>query len=679
MDRRNVLVIGTSAAETLRLQKAVLRAGRLDDSLCLTWEQFAASSPDWQFWDLVCVQYQEGAGRFLALMAPVLRSAKPPVLIVIDHFTPILVNHLFRLGAARVLWSQTLEKDLITCLPDLFKAGGPQTNEATFYELVEVQADYSEDRAHKQQAESERNIETSDQPALASVKAALKAEKTQRRVTEKNFHQLQEILWEIPAFIVICDVEGRFNYLNRVGRSWFGLGDQDGVEHLDVFKVYPPELHERLITEIYPQLLETGVWRGEMRMLLPDRRKIPVLQTILLHQGEEESDSAYIAAICHDISDYKAVVLELQQSRERYRALSEAARDLIFRMGLDGRVEYANHFACETLGIDLDQVEGLAASMFFPHDLAATLLQMVEDVREINSAVYSEGPVILGGEQHWLGTWLMPITDDEDQLISLLGISRDITEQKRADEALKQALENQKLLNEMRTNFFLMTSHQFRTPLNTIMLSTEMLRKSDKSWDDQQRSEQLDHIRAASVRLQKMLDDILMIGRVDSGSYKPNPTSFDLVTYCQRIMQLMATNDQGAHTMVYEPAMDQLTVFTDPDLVERAVDNLLSNALKYSGAGTTVRMKLFQEGEFCYLEVQDEGIGIPEKDIKYLFQPFRRASNVTGLPGTGIGLAIVQKSIALINGDIFVKSVEGQGTNFVVRFPIRFELLGEKI
>lgn len=791
MDGLKVLVIGASAAESLRLEDAFQRTGYLGDSLCLRWDQVAAHSPDWLSWDLVCAcRPLEPENAVLPLLSPILRTGLPPVFFIVNIFNPSQVTHLWNIGATRVLTFDSLADSLNPCLsavfgpdslirdpqirqepaladlqvmdwfsstqagmgilrlPDgvcvdcnepfaqllgyrqaevigkpVYELGSPQEihellaakngsarasknsrqverkihlrDGETSYLLAQFSAmeqnhekcvlavvlDITEqviirERLRKQNKELEKSVEIHAK-ALLAANQELDAEMTRRRKVEEVSSKLEEIVWEIPEFVAICDLNGRVQYMNRIGRDWFGLGEQDSVDHMQVIGMFPPELHEKVVADIYPELVSKGVWCGEISLLLPQQHLKPVYQVLILRQSEDSS-SSFIAGISHDISEFKEIVNELQQSRERYRALSEAAHDLIFRVSTSGVMEYANRFACEALKISPNIVEGMRLENFFPEELSNTVYQMIGEVQKINSAIYSEGPFYIGDDKRWLGTWMVPIHDSAERLVSILGIARDITEQKRADEALKLALDNQKQLNEIRINFFSMTSHQFRTPLSTIMLATSLLMKYSHRWEEKKRAEQLERIQASAQRLQKMLDDILMIGKVESGRYIPSARDFDLVQLCGDIIKEMSSNDQDEHTIQYLPEIDHLSIFTDEKLIERVVDNLLSNALKYSPNGTHIRLELRQEDGHIYLEVEDEGIGIPEKDIKQLFQPFRRASNVTDLPGTGIGLAIVRKSIELIHGDVYVKSKEGEGTTFVVRFPVRFEATVER-
>ncbi len=152
-----------------------------------------------------------------------------------------------------------------------------------------------------------------------------------------------------------------------------------------------------------------------------------------------------------------------------------------------------------------------------------------------------------------------------------------------------------------------------------------------------------------------------------------------LRSFCSQAIHEISTNDRNEHELVFDHPQETIPVYLDPEVMHRVMDNLLSNAIKYSPKGTQIRVMVKTEDHHVLVEVSDQGIGIPERDIKYLFQPFQRGSNAGDFPGTGIGLTIIQKSVELMNGSVSLKSKEGQGTTFLVRFPVRFESASDRV
>lgn len=507
--------------------------------------------------------------------------------------------------------------------------------------------------------------------ALEAANRELAAEISRRKVLEDFSNQLNQIIWETTDVVTIYAPDGRLQFLNKAGRMLLDIGEDAQLSGPDLFSIYSEDTRAWFRETVLPLVTKEGIWHGEATYQLSDGRTIPISQ-VFLCKKDDKGSVQYFASIARDVSEFKYVEKELRHSRERYRTLAEAAHDFIFMVSRDGLMEYANGYACQALGFEPPQVDGMPASRFF-QNFAVNHLQIFSEVHEIDRPVYTEGPFTLDGHEFWMGTWFVPVHNETGGMISVLGISRDITEQKKTDEALQRALQNERKLNEMRANFFSMTSHQFRTPLSTILLSAELLQKYGQRWDEQKRSEHLGRIEDAAKRLNTMLEDILIIGRAESGRYMCTPRNFDLIAVCEQVIHEMSTNDQNGHSLIFQHEMATLPVFQDIEVLHRVVDNLLSNAIKYSPKNTSVIVNVSIENNHVLLEVSDEGIGIPERDMQYLFQPFQRGSNAAEYPGTGIGLTIIQKSVEIMNGSISLKSKEGQGTTFMVRFPVRFD------
>lgn len=362
---------------------------------------------------------------------------------------------------------------------------------------------------------------------------------------------------------------------------------------------------------------------------------------------------------------------EPSSPRDRYRDISENARDIIFLISRFGVMEYANPAACRAVGVDPCLVEGIPVGQFFPRAFAATQMSMFYEMHEMARPIYTESVLAVpGSDDPWLGTWLVPILNENGQLISALGIARDITEAHQRRTALEESLDAERSQADARSSFFSMTAHQFRTPLSSILLSTEVLRKYGQQLDTQKRLEHLERIEEAAKRLNSMLEDILVISRIESGRYMVYPKDFDLITFVRETLNEMRLNDRRAHELEYSHDRAEIPVHLDPEVLHRLLDNLLSNALKYSPPGTKVSVNVVLEDQTVLLEVSDQGIGIPETDMPVLFQPYRRGSNAGSIPGTGIGLTIIQKSVELLRGKLSLQSNVGQGTTFQVRFPV---------
>lgn len=225
-------------------------------------------------------------------------------------------------------------------------------------------------------------------------------------------------------------------------------------------------------------------------------------------------------------------------------------------------------------------------------------------------------------------------------------------------------------VGRLKSTFVSMVSHEFRTPLGVITASAGSLKRYFSRLSEEQRAELLGDIMSSSSRMRDLIEEVLLLGKVESGKMKCQPLPMDIAALCRRTIAEVTTAAAGTACSV-EFAFDALNGETrlDETLSAIILANLLNNAVKYSSAGAPVHLSLRREGKDAVMEVRDKGIGIPMADQKELFKSFHRGSNVGNVPGTGLGLTIVKRCVELHGGSISFVSIERQGTTFTVRLP----------
>jgi signal transduction histidine kinase len=267
---------------------------------------------------------------------------------------------------------------------------------------------------------------------------------------------------------------------------------------------------------------------------------------------------------------------------------------------------------------------------------------------------------------------LSPLNDGNRRLV--ICSIRDVSLYRQAEESLRVALAHEKELNELQGSFTTIVSHEFRTPLAVILSSTEILLNYSERLDEQRRKEKLINITRQITRLMHLLNDVLLITRGEHRGFEFNPAPVRLDVLCsQTIDEVMAGNEREIHIDAVYQGECQL-VNADEFLFSHILQNLITNAIKYSNDGGTVHIMLTCSKTSVTLQVKDHGIGIPEKHHANLFEPFRRGSNVGQIKGTGIGLSIVKRAVESHGGTIEFESIEGVGTTFVVSLPVVPEL-----
>jgi signal transduction histidine kinase len=260
--------------------------------------------------------------------------------------------------------------------------------------------------------------------------------------------------------------------------------------------------------------------------------------------------------------------------------------------------------------------------------------------------------------------------DAEGRALRITGVNVDIDDRKRAEAELLAAVQRAKELSEMKSKFVSTASHEFRTPLATMLSSAELLEHYSDNLDPAEKRNLLQTIQNGAKRMSEMIDGVLALGRAESGVLKLNPARMNLRELCNKVVSEFRIAQGKQHVISLVDRFDRTDVDMDEQLLRHILNNLLSNAVKYSPLGSEVTFSLTRRDEQAVIEIQDRGIGIPAQDQPRLFESFHRASNVENRPGTGLGLAIVKKSVELHSGEISVDSAVGRGTRFTVVLPL---------
>ena len=256
----------------------------------------------------------------------------------------------------------------------------------------------------------------------------------------------------------------------------------------------------------------------------------------------------------------------------------------------------------------------------------------------------------------------------------LLCVLRDTSERERLMHDLEKALQKERELNELRSSFIATASHQFRTPLTVIQSGVEIMNMYLEDFSEEKRKPFDKHFKRIETevsRLQDLMNDVLLLGRTDAKRTPFHPQSMDLVDFCTNLIENRYNNryPNDRKIILSIEGKKQLVEF-DPKLLHHSLENILSNSYKYSTAGN-IQFKIKFEFETVNIHITDHGIGIPEKDLSNLFQPFYRASNSSDIQGTGLGLSIVKDFIDEHHGQIFVMSEVDKGTTVTISLPLK--------
>ena len=233
---------------------------------------------------------------------------------------------------------------------------------------------------------------------------------------------------------------------------------------------------------------------------------------------------------------------------------------------------------------------------------------------------------------------------------------------------LSSSLDKERQLNEIKSRFVSMASHEFRTPLSTILSSATLISKYPETDEQSKREKHIGRIKESVKHLNELLEDFLSLGKLEEGKVSISTVQFSVPDFIDDIVDEVKAQLKKDQKIEYSCA-GPAEFTTDKRMLKNILLNLLSNGIKFSGEGKVISLETYQEQHQLKIIIKDQGIGIPEEDQQHLFTTFFRAANASNIQGTGLGLTIIKRYVNLLHGEISLQSVLEEGTTITVKLP----------
>jgi len=490
---------------------------------------------------------------------------------------------------------------------------------------------------------------------------------TERRITQEALHRSEEryraVIEHVDSGMVVLQ-GNRLVYANRRAAEIVRMSVEDVLRVGYLHRIHPDDhaliedrRRRRLAGEEVPSSYE-------IRLQFEDggTRWIELGVSVVPWDGNPATITFF-----SDVTERKKAQDELERtSFEREAILHSALVGIV--LSVDRRHQWVNDKFAEMVGYTREELIGRTTLDIHPDRETWEYLGAEQRAALIATGTFSNERQLKrrNGELFWVQMAGRCIRD-RDPDSGVIWTFLDITERIQAEQSTLAALDQQKELNELRSRFVAMTSHEFRTPLATILSSAELLKYYGDRMPESEKKEVVQTIENSVHRMTRMLDRVLLLGKVDAKMLEFRPRLLDLVALCSDLVEEAKTQHPNTACAIRTDFDAELQLAPyDEKLLRHIFGNLLSNAIKYSPLGGNVTFSIRQHDAQTVFEVADQGIGIPAEEIPHLFESFHRASNVGEIQGTGLGLAIVKNSVELHGGTIDVHSVAGQGTRFVV-------------
>ncbi len=441
----------------------------------------------------------------------------------------------------------------------------------------------------------------------------------------------------------------------------------------------PLKLENRVLGVIQVLSYELDAFsEGDLHFLkgLAPQAAAAVANALLFEQTQHEvSERERAEAALRELNDIlehriAARTAELQESEAHYRAIVEDQTEMISRYLLDTTLTFVNDAYCRFLGVPRENLIGHSFKPDIFEEDRARWEKEFAMLSPSNPVVIIEHRIIGGdGKVHWMQWSNRLIINSDSTHREIQGVGRDITRQKQSEDVLRQALTHEMDVNEMRSRFISMASHDLRTPLAIIQASMDLISQYGDRLSEERKRSGYQEVNRAIQQMVLLLDDILILGRAEAGKLELEPEPLNLKAFCQNLITELKTTLGTSHRLSLVTAGQCDRLWMDPKLLRHIFSNLVSNAIKFSSPGSAVEISLNCTPTQVLLSIEDHGIGIPVDEQKYLFETFFRASNVREISGNGLGLAIVQQSVELHGGSITFESRPAEGTTFFVILP----------
>jgi PAS domain S-box-containing protein len=499
---------------------------------------------------------------------------------------------------------------------------------------------------------------------------------TNHRQGIEDFLELMRLPLEHSAIMAcLVDRDARFLYVNDTACQLLGYSREEflAMSVADVTPDFPPEAWP----QHWQQVKQRRSFTFEAVKQKKDNQRFPAEITVNYF---EFNDQEYNLVLVRDITSRKQTEDALSQEKELLSTLINNNPIGIISTDESGKILLVNPAFEKICGY----CEAELVSQLPPYPYW--------DIAELDQ-IYQEFGLAMSGKKEQIELWftrkngerflarLKPITifDARGNMLRHLATMEDITKYKQAEAELYKALEREIELNELKTRFIAMVSHEYRTPLTTILSSAELLERYVDQYTTEKRLQHYRRIQSAVDALTQLVSDVLTISKIDARKQEFNASPLDLEKFCRERLEDLQQTMESQHTLVFTTedgsnsnaqSTAMPTAYMDEKLLRYIIINLLSNAIKYSPQGSTVKFHLACHQSSAILRLQDEGIGIPLNDQQHVFESFYRGSNTRNISGTGLGLAIVKKAVDLHGGQITLESQEGVGTTFTVTLPL---------
>lgn len=365
-----------------------------------------------------------------------------------------------------------------------------------------------------------------------------------------------------------------------------------------------------------------------------------------------------------------SVAANLEDLTIEYERFFSVSIDMLCISSYDGHFKKVNPAFEQVLGYTAEEFCSKSYLDFIhPDDIDVTIKEIEKQMVKRHQVFNFENRYrAKDGSYKWLSWKSAPVGN------FMYAVARDVTEQKEIEKQILNTLEREKELSELKSRFVSMASHEFRTPLSGILSSVSLIASYRKPEDESKREKHIQTIKNSVKSLTAILNDFLSMDKLNQGKIEANPSKFSLNELVSEVLTEFSHISDKNQNIIVENKNSEIALYQDREMLKNIIINFVSNAIKYSPDESTINIVTGLENSEMFLQVHDQGIGIPLNDQKHLSELFFRANNVHNVTGTGLGLNSVKRYLNIMGGSFDFKSVENVGSVFIIKLPLEAKI-----
>ncbi|HET7115412.1 MAG TPA: PAS domain-containing sensor histidine kinase [Hanamia sp.] len=508
------------------------------------------------------------------------------------------------------------------------------------------------------------------------------------RISNHQLDQLEEmqayqkaILDNAGAMIIATDEKGLITFFNHEASLNTGYDEMEVInkktpllfhDKKEIAKIRYELLNELeiLIEDDFAVLVEKARRskheEEEFTYIRKDKTSFPVSLNITAVKNNSRKIIGFMS-VAFDITERRKAEDELRNVQQLFLQLLKNYPDGSISI-IDNKLRFVYTGGQLQTRLNIDQKELIGADIYpnIEEPLRNIIIKKLGNVFLTRNTISNfELPHPVAGDTYMMDAF--PLLEEDGSVNKIGVIIRNISGLKKTEEGLRDALEKEKELGELKSRFVSMASHEFRTPLSTILSSAYLIEKYTTSEDQPKREKHLQRIISSVSMLTDILNDFLSLGKIEEGKIEVKLSEFNVKEMVSDTIKEMEHSLKKDQTINYSHEGSP-EVFLDVSLLKFILMNLVSNAVKFSSEGASINIKTIHKDQHILLSVKDQGIGISKQDQAHLMERFFRGANATNIQGTGLGLHIVDKYAELMNGSVECKSELEEGTEFIITF-----------